>query len=412
MLPLPTLRVMIKLRCMPSIRLHLALLPLLASAAAFAQSGSEAGDADTDFDLPGADASMPGSDLALDDANFVGNPLKRLAKKWPEDLVVAPIPGYSPQLGWNLTLGGGYFLDDRDEDDDTPPSILGGFIMGAENGSYAYAGGANLHLLEDKLRIKGGAGYADIRYRFYARGDNPGDLGFGLDLLQNGPLYFATGSWNVWRRLYVGIGYLGGSVKTRPRLTQDEAASGFSVLDLDIGAYTIPIEIDSRDHEQFPRKGWLIEARGSLYRESVGSDFDAQIFKLSANHYRPIGDTDVFATRAVFRTSSGNAPFFLLSTFGGSKDLRGYPSGRYRDRMMYALQGEYRWHVNDRWIVTGFAGFGEVAENVSDFGSDFLPAAGAGLRYVLSQKHRIGLSADIGVGKDGAEFYFGVGEAF
>jgi hypothetical protein len=32
-----------------------------------------------------------------------------------------------------------------------------------------------------------------------------------------------------------------------------------------------------------------------------------------------------------------DTPFFLLSTFGGSSDLRGYPSGRYRDRMMYAI---------------------------------------------------------------------------
>jgi outer membrane translocation and assembly module TamA len=114
----------------------------------------------------------------------------------------------------------------------------------------------------------------------------------------------------------------------------------------------------------------------------------------------------------VTSTTSGNAPFFLLSTFGGSTDLRGYPSGRYRDRMMYALQSEYRWQVNDQWIATGFAGFGEVAADMSDFGENFLPAAGVGLRYVLSQKHRVGLSFDVAVGDDGAEFYFGVGEAF
>jgi hypothetical protein len=42
----------------------------------------------------------------------------------------------------------------------------------------------------------------------------------------------------------------------------------------------------------------------------------------------------------------------------------------------------------------------------------FLPAAGIGIRFVLSQKHRVGLSADLAVGNDGAEFYFGVGETF
>ena len=53
-----------------------------------------------------------------------------------------------------------------------------------------------------------------------------------------------------------------------------------------------------------------------------------------------------------------------------------------------------------------------VAPDVSDFGRNFLPATGIGARFVVSQKHRVSLSADLAVGKDGTEFYFGVGEAF
>ena len=43
---------------------------------------------------------------------------------------------------------------------------------------------------------------------------------------------------------------------------------------------------------------------------------------------------------------------------------------------------------------------------------NFLPAAGVGLRFVISEKHRVSLAADIATGKEGTEFYFGVGEAF
>ena len=43
-----------------------------------------------------------------------------LSAKWPEDLIIAPIPGYSPQLGWNLTLGGGYFLEIGDKNSKLP----------------------------------------------------------------------------------------------------------------------------------------------------------------------------------------------------------------------------------------------------------------------------------------------------
>jgi len=395
--------------------LWLAVTGILAVGHVAAQTADNAVDPEQDFELPGTDIvdthGVGGFDL--DDADISGNPMKSLVKNWPEDLVIAPIPGRSPQIGWNLTLAGGYFLESRDPDSDVPPSVLGGFAMVAENGSYVYGGGANLHLLDDKLRVKAGAGYMDIRYRYYGTGNSAGDNGISTDILQNGPLYFASASWRVWNRLYAGLGYLTGNVESRLRLMFPDPPPFFDPsLKLDIGAYAIPLEFDSRDHEQFPRDGWFVDGRAMLYRDSAGSDFDAETFKIAVNHYRPMRDRDVLALRAYLRTSSGNAPFFLLSTFGGSTDLRGYPSGRYRDRMMYALQGEYRWQLNDSWIFTGFAGFGEVAEQFKDFGRNFLPAAGIGARFVLSQKHRVSLSTDIAVGKDGTEFYFGVGEAF
>ncbi len=116
------------------------LLALLLAAPAWSQDA----DPDIDFDLPGADtASLPGDGgLDLDGVTPVANPLVEFFGNWPEDLVLAPIPGLSPQMGWNLTLAGGYFLGERSEDA-PPPSVVGGFGMIAENGSYMYGGGAS-----------------------------------------------------------------------------------------------------------------------------------------------------------------------------------------------------------------------------------------------------------------------------
>lgn len=384
-------------------------LLLLVNNPAVAETGAD--EASTrDFDIQGADASSASSLLHLDDANTALNPFQKLAKSWPEDLVIAPIPAYSPQLGWNLTLGGAYFLDSRQENADVPPSLIGGFAMAAENGSYAYGAGTYLHLVDDKLRIKAGAAHIDIRYRFYGIGNTIDFL--DVDVLQKGPAYFLTGSWNVWKKLYVGLGYRTGSVDTRLRFIVPDSAAFDPTLSLDLGAFSIPIEIDSRDHEQFPRNGWHIVGQTVLYRESVGSDFEANTYKLSVNHYFPMRDADVLATRLVMKSADEDVPFFLLSTFGGKTDLRGYPSGRYRDETMYALQTEYRWQFSDRWVFTGFAGVGEVAESFSRMGRNFLPAGGIGARFVLSEKHKVGLSFDVATGKDGTEVYFGVGEAF
>jgi len=146
----------------------------------YSQETEEALDDARDFDLPASEmADMVGDGgLDLGDVDFEGSPLKSLAEKWPEDLVVAPIPGRSPQLGWQLTLGVGYFLESKDETSDKPPSIVGGFGMTAENGSYAYGGGAYLHLLDDDLRVKAGATYADIYYEFFGVGTDINRLDF------------------------------------------------------------------------------------------------------------------------------------------------------------------------------------------------------------------------------------------
>jgi hypothetical protein len=369
---------------------------------------------DTHFDLPGGEVTETISDggISVPEANSDKSFLKRLSSSWPEDLVIAPVPGRSPQVGWSLALGGGYFLDSKDEDDESPPSVLGGFAWYAENGSYAYGLGGNLHLANDDVRVKFGGGYLDVQYRFYGIGSDA-ERGLSLNIIQEAPVYFASASYRVWKKLYLGIGYTGGSVDSRFKVGSDLAFLEFDpVLSVDIGAIAIPIVYDSRDHEQFPRQGWLISGRTMFYRKDAEAHFNAETFMISANKYLPVRDNAVLAFRAHFRTTSGDAPFFILSTFGGKSDLRGYPSGRYRDQMMYALQSEYRWQYNEKLIFTGFAGVGEVASDVGDFGKNFLPAAGLGARFVLSPKHRVSLSFDIATGKDGTEYYFGVGEAF
>ncbi len=391
-----------------NLRHTLIIAGLVASSAA-----AEDSSVSPDFDLPATDLSSTLADggFELGDVEFTGNPAAGAFDWWPDDLVIAPIPGYSPQLGWTLALAGGYFLTEQQEDG-PPPSALGGFVFGSGNGSYAFGLGGKFHLRDDRFRLKAGAGYMDIRYRYYGQGDFENELGISLDILQRGPLYFGSGSVRVWRKLYLGLGYVTGSVEARPRISSDESSFLDIGLDVEVAAVTLPLEWDSRDHEQFPRSGWYAKARSMLYRKDVGSDFDADTFEVEVNRYLPMGEADVLALRAYTRSASGNPPFFLLSTFGGSTDLRGYPAGRYRDRKMYAVQGEYRWQVSDQWILTGFAGVGEVAADWGAMGRNFLPAGGIGVRRVLSQKHRVSLSADVATGRDGTEFYFGVGEAF
>lgn len=126
-------------------RLFVTVVAALTVTVATAQSEDDANSDARDFDLPAAEAAELVGDGGFDlgDVDFEGSPTKSVAEKWPKDLVIAPISGRSPQLGWTLTLGGGYFLGSNDEESEedeseSPPSVIGGFGMMAENGSYAY----------------------------------------------------------------------------------------------------------------------------------------------------------------------------------------------------------------------------------------------------------------------------------
>lgn len=67
--------------------------------------------------------------------------------------------------------------------------------------------------------------------------------------------------------------------------------------------------------------------------------------------------------------------------YGSSSDLRGYETGRYRDRASWAMQVEARQHLFGRFGVVAFAGIGGTAPGLGSLDdTEFLPSVGLGLR--------------------------------
>ena len=148
-----------------------------------------------------------------------------------------------------------------------------------------------------------------------------------------------------------------------------------------------------------------------LSSDAYGSDFNYQLYKFHWNHYREIGEDHVLAVRLAGKYAAGNVPFFLLPALGQGADLRGYVAGLYRDRILVTAQAEYRLRLTERFGIVAFGGVGSVAPAWDEF-EEALPSAGAGIRWVLAEKNQVSLRVDVAWGKDDAEFYVGVGEAF
>ncbi|MDG1462668.1 MAG: hypothetical protein P8R04_03785, partial [Gammaproteobacteria bacterium] len=146
-------------------------------------------------------------------------------------------------------------------------------------------------------------------------------------------------------------------------------------------------------------------------REQLGGDTDYEKIELFINNYHGLGTKGVLATRVSTKYVSGDAPFFLYPAFGGGPDLRGYQTGTYRDRFLFAAQAEYRYRITPRNGLTGFVGIGTVDDKFGRWGKS-LPAYGVGYRFVLAPQNDVSLRIDIARGRDENQFYVGVGEAF
>ena len=83
-----------------------------------------------------------------------------------------------------------------------------------------------------------------------------------------------------------------------------------------------------------------------------------------------------------------------------------------RDDTVATMQAEYRQRFG-RFGFTTFAGAAQIAPTPGDLSTDnLLYAAGVGMRFQLLKRFPLNYRTDVAFGKDGATFYFSVGEAF
>jgi len=126
-----------------------------------------------------------------------------------------------------------------------------------------------------------------------------------------------------------------------------------------LGWLTASLRWDTRDSQRNPYRGTAIGASTDAALGQTGGDIGAiyriwgdQIFPLpgifhdggTATEEHP--PTDSLAIHFETQLSSGDLPFFARPTLGGSRLLRGYIDGRWRDDALWIAAAEYRF-----WVV-------------------------------------------------------------
>jgi len=185
-------------------------------------------------------------------------------------------------------------------------------------------------------------------------------------------------------------------------------------------AYIGPsLNYDTRNNNTYTTKGMIVTAyfnamHGVLADNGyVGGFFNIEYSQFFALNKQLVLGLDVQEQSLV----GGRSPFYLLPAMGSDEMMRGYYSGRYRDRNYIAGQTELRYRINPRFGLAGFVGTGEVFHDTFS-APQLKPDYGGGIRYFFDMEKGLSVRFDYGVGQKPAGeeretgFYVGLGQSF
>lgn len=328
--------------------------------------------------------------------------------------VIAPIPIFSPAVESGLVLVVGYVFKMNPEDKLSPPSTVGLAAAFTRNGSRGGGIGGRLYFKENKYQTTFLLAHGRVNYDFFGIGRIPGKSAISVPMRQGGTIVYGELLRNFWKDIFIRGGFLFKKLYARVDV---QTPGGFQVPELDLKANSAAIHFhvqrDRRDSTFYPTKGSLFDAIGNFFDQAWGSKRQYQTYKVAYNGFRTMKEKQVLAYRAMICTANQSVPFYDLCFYGFDNDIRGYTAGQFQNRRMFATQAEYRIELRKRLGFVAFGGVGSVARRWNEFRLDqFLPAAGAGLRFTLDKKDHINYRIDWAIGRAGHTLSIGIGEAF
>lgn len=175
---------------------------------------------------------------------------------------------------------------------------------------------------------------------------------------------------------------------------------------------------DDRHNVLNVRKGTFSEVAVFNYNPFSSDAFNFSNLLADTRIYRPISPSTVIAYQLFGQFMWGEVPFNQLSLMGGESLMRGYYTGRFRDKNQLASQVELRFLPLDlgftkRIGAAVFGGTSQVFPTWDNLSMDkWVWSGGAGLRFLLFPKKDIYTRLDWAFTKEGSGVYFFIGEAF
>ena len=213
----------------------------------------------------------------------------------------------------------------------------------------------------------------------------------------------------VGSNLYIGplatFDYINASHLSRPEMWDGQALRTFN---WGIGA---SLRFDPRDNLTAPNSGLYLRWDQTFDFGWMGNKYPFKVNELTASWYHSLWRGAVFASQAHWRVTWGNTPWGMLSTIGGSSNMRGYYEGRYRDKGEADITVELRQKVWRRNGIVVWAGVASLFPRLTDINlHHLLPNFGIGYRWEF--KKNVNVRVDYGIGRHESGIFFNINEAF
>ena len=198
-------------------------------------------------------------------------------------------------------------------------------------------------------------------------------------------LYRFKGDWFVGGQFVVTNYHIVGQTAL-----DDDVLNTFGLTGFESGGVGLAVLHDSRDIQDKPSKGWLLNFNNVAYRESIAGDNNFDVYRLDYRGFWTHGDGNVVAVRQSNQWTVDAPPGAYAPVL-----LRGYTMGEYLGQNMSSLELEERYRLAERWTATFFAGVACLygAGLTCDDPDNVYPSVGLGVQYVL--KPQLGLVANL-----------------
>lgn len=330
-------------------------------------------------------------------------------------IAVLPLVFYTPDTRWGFGCGGFVNIHFAPGQKTNKLSTI---VFGAsytQNKQLLLYVPYQLYFDHSRYWFNGEISYFKYIYNYFGIGNNTED-----DYLEKYTVNFPRFRINALKKIsvhdYIGVKYHFDNFTYKKYDTLQTQLFNKSILGTENGIVSslgLIYTSDHRDVLNYPSHGYLAELSVITDDKLWASDYNFTKISFDASTYHKLSKKIILANNINYIQNVGATPFHQMATIGGTRKLRGYFDGKFRDRAALVLQSELRIKIWRKFKMACFGGIGQVFNDPSKFNFQYIRSnIGIGMRYELDKSSRMHLRIDYGITKSSSGYYLTFGEAF